>query len=188
MNSNIINNQRNFNNFVRQIENLVQDHTFWDEMMMLKYKGKYNKNPDFWWIVFRSVQDRTLMNLHEIFTDKRDTLNVFTLYKNIDDDEEIKILVQEILCRQCVMKMRLKDLRNKFIAHKNKSMIDKEIGDLGEHYHITIGCLNDIINDLYEFINLTKKIFGNEDADYNQRRCELVNNTKSDLSKIILSN
>jgi hypothetical protein len=177
-------NNKNFENFIQLVENIRSSCALYDYMTNINYNMIYKKAPDFWLTVFRSVQDNAILNLHDIFTDSKETLNVNTIF-NMIDDQKIKDKLEEIIfCRNVITKRRVKNFRDSLVAHKDKSKFYKQIEEiyaenndsnekLGSKYHIRKYQLKVLVEDLYEIINLSKSLFGKEDTDYSKKAFEL---------------
>lgn len=179
--------ERHFDNFVREVENITKIYVFWDRMQMSKYKGRYDENKNFWLTVFYSMQGNLIVNLHNIFTEDDETLNVYTLYKNIDSVEIKKQLeLEEVICRNCILKLRIKNFRDNLVAHKNKKTIDKNIEELNEKYLITAGFLQDLVLDLYEIIEILKVIYDKSQDDYWEIKSDIEENISRELDFMIM--
>jgi hypothetical protein len=179
--------EKDFNNFIVQVRNIWQDYCVWSEMRFSSYQEIYDKNPQLWFIFFRSIQDRVLLNLHEIFNENPRTLNVYTLYKQINN-QEIKKEAREIICKNCEIRIKLKGWRNNLVAHKNKKNIKKSLEELGEEYEIQVGFIESPIYNLFEILNKIQTIFSDEEKDYIKEmeniKKEVISDFKGFMSKV----
>ena len=181
--------EKHFKNFVKLVEDIWQDFCFWNQMQHPMYKSVYNKNLISWQIIFRSVQDRLLLNLHEIFNNdlRKQTLDVYTLLRQIDN-VELRDKFRKILCGNCELKMKIGEWRNNLVAHKNKQKIFKEKEELETKYKIVAGSIEAPILNLFEILQKFQAYFTNESIDYDEKQEEIKKEIGESLNKILLNN
>ncbi len=180
--------KRHFQNFRIQVENIWQCFCLWDEMQSSQHKNTVEKNYVFWRIVFLSIQDELILNLHEIFKENKDTLNVYTLYSQIDSNQKkLREDLKNILCKNYRIKTKFEKWRHNLIAHKSKRIINKEIKDLGVEYKVMSGLIESPIDNLFEILEKTQEYFMGDKCNWKEIKESAKTNVIKEFKQIVES-